>query len=201
MVPKVFRLRGSSTYIFLFMGNERERGRGGVRGCVSRCVCLREQEYARVRARVCECVACVLCVHAAYVCVCVSARARTCIRAVCACERIRVCFGQYAWFSLHQTAVAHLQPLSTRHSLSLATSSTHMNHGCSKHFIWGRAQSAVGQKDSEPSANWRHFTGKISAYHFTPTVESTAVIFLPFRCCWQNYMNDRFLNVKKGEKT
>ena len=32
--------------------------------------------YARVRARVCECVACVLCVHAAYVCVCMCVRAR-----------------------------------------------------------------------------------------------------------------------------
>ena len=182
------------------MGHERERERERVCEGVCVGVCAWESKCMRVyaHASVSAVRVCFVCMLRVFVYVC--ARARACIRAVYVCERIRVRFGQYAWFSLHQTAVAHLQPLSTRHSLSLATSSTHMNHGCSKHFIWGRAQSAVGQKDSEPAANWCYFTGKISPYHFTPT-HSTAVIFLPFRCCWQNYMNDRFWNVKKGEKT
>ena len=81
MAPKVFRLRGSSTYIFC-LWEMRERERESVRGCVRRCVCLREQMYARVRARVSECGACVLCVHAACVCICVCARARVYTRGV-----------------------------------------------------------------------------------------------------------------------
>ena len=154
-----------------------------VRGCVSRCVCLREQVYARVRARVCECVACVLCVHAAYVCVCMCVRARAHVHTRGVRVRANTCVFWTICLIFPTSNSSRSSSAVVDKTLTLATSSTHMNHSCSKHFIWGRAQSAVGQKDSEPSANWRHFTGKISAYHFTPTVESTAVIFLPFRCC------------------